>query len=1097
MYVVKRKGTQETFTTAKIKQSILNAVNLSPKLTTVDVDKLVELSNNGVAQGMNTSDMFSYLAESAASMGTLSYEYGILAGRLDCFELHKSTPGSFTEAMNTLGGILCDTFLKKVREYNYDVHINHARDFEYDIIGLRTLKRSYLLKYKNKIVERPQYMLMRVAVFLSDAPEDAIEMYNILSEGWYTHASPTLFNSGMKHHQLASCFLMSMKEDSIAGIYDTLKEVALISKSAGGIGIDVSNIRSKGAFIKGTNGTSNGLVPMLRVFNNTARYCDQCVVPETILYTVDGPTEIGQLSNGDLIIHENQCEAIDNVLEHPYDGPILKIHTMHSIEPLTITPEHPIFALKDLGKGYNYTLIKNRLNTGQVHAEWLDAKDLSSRDFICFPIPNYEKDDLKLSADDCYFYGILLGDGTLMKNKTYGTITIHSQNKAFVKDWLVNYFENKCIQYDVQSEDLTTKVRWNKSVHMPIKYGDVYKNKEKYVNTKFLHLPLHKAKQIVKGLLDTDGSNGKELMFDNTSRKLIEAMRYLCLRMGVLTSGYIRDRVGETHMTKRGPITNKKISYVLRIPKVETISNLMGIEAGQFFKFFEHNNVLYTRIKSIEEHTYSGTLYDLQMVEDHSYITHNGLVHNGGGKRKGSFAIYIEPWHKDIQDVLKLKLNHGNEEDRARDLFYALWIPDLFMKRVASDAEWSLFCPTEAPKLQDSYGEEFERLYEQYEATVSTKTTIKARDLWMQVCTTQIETGTPYLLYKDACNLKSNQKNLGTIRSSNLCCEIVEYHDKDETAVCTLASIALPKYVTQHGFNFDRLVEMAGIVTKKLNAVIDKTSYPIVGAKISNQKHRPIGIGVQGLSDVFQMMGYAYDSEEAMVLDREIFEAIYYGSVKASIELAKKHGPYDSFKGSPACEGKFQFDLWGIPPTKRFDWSKLRNDMVNHGLRNSLLTAPMPTASSAQILGNTESFEPRTSNIYVRRVLSGEFVIVNKYLQQTCMKNGMWTTEVINTIIKDKGSIQNTTLPDDIKKIFKTTWELSQKSLIDHAAVRGPYIDQSQSLNLYLPTPTHSQLTSMHFYAWKKGLKTGQYYLRTRPKADAIAFTVECESCSA
>lgn len=744
MYVIKRKGVQESFTDSKVRQTINNAVNLAPKLTTVDVDKLVQLSNNGVAQAMSTSDMLSYLAESAASMGTLSYEYGILAGRLDCFELHKSTPGSFTEAMNTLGDILCDTFLEKVRAYNYDVHVNHAQDFQYDIIGLRTLKRSYLLKHNNKIVERPQYMLMRVAVFLSDAPDDAIEMYNILSEGWYTHASPTLFNSGMKQHQLASCFLMSMKEDSITGIYDTLKEVALISKSAGGIGIDVSNVRAKGSLIKGTNGTSNGLVPMLRVFNNTARYVDQ-----------------------------------------------------------------------------------------------------------------------------------------------------------------------------------------------------------------------------------------------------------------------------------------------------------------------------------------------------------------GGNKRKGSFAVYIEPWHKDVQDVLKLKLNHGVEEERARDLFYALWMPDLFMKRVESDAEWSLFCPTEAPKLQDSYGEEFERLYEEYEATVKSKVTVKARDLWMQVCTTQIETGTPYLLYKDACNMKSNQKNLGTIRSSNLCCEIVEYHDKDETAVCTLASIALPKFVTQHGFNFDRLVEMAGIVTKKLNLVIDKTCYPIHGAMVSNQKHRPIGLGVQGLSDVFQMMGMAYDSEEAMQLDREIFEAIYYGSVKASIELSKEHGPYNSFKGSPACEGKFQFDLWGIPPTKRFNWEELRIDMINHGLRNSLLTAPMPTASSAQILGNTESFEPRTSNIYVRRVLSGEFVIVNKYLQQTCMKSGSWTPEVINKIIEDKGSIQNTNLPDDIKKIFKTTWELSQKSSIDHAATRGPYIDQSQSLNLYLPTPTHSQLTSMHFYAWKKGLKTGQYYLRTRPKADAIAFTVECESCSA
>ena len=746
MFVIKRHGEQESYDTIKVKSFIQRAIRKKPVLETIAVDTLTKQIDKGIAQKMQTSDIIPYLAEVAASLATQSYEYGELAGRLEMFDLHSNTPSSFTEAMMKLKDILQDAFVNKIMSYNYDIHIDHNKDFKYDIIGIRTLKRSYLLKDKDGIVERPQYMLMRVAVFLSDSPEDAIEMYNIMSDGWYTHASPTLFNSGMKQHQLASCFLMSMKDDSIEGIYDTLKEVALISKSAGGIGIDVSNIRAKGTPIMGTNGTSNGLVPMLRVFNNTARYVDQ-----------------------------------------------------------------------------------------------------------------------------------------------------------------------------------------------------------------------------------------------------------------------------------------------------------------------------------------------------------------GGNKRKGSFAIYIEPWHRDVQDVLKLKLNHGLEEERARDLFYALWVPDEFMRRVESDDKWTLFCPTEAPKLQDAYGEEFDKLYRYYEQRGIGKT-IKARDLWMQICTTQIETGTPYLLYKDACNLKSNQKNLGTIRGSNLCCEIVEYHDMDQTAVCTLASIALPKFVTQHGFNFDRLVEMAGIVTSNLNKVIDKTSYPVFGAEKSNNYHRPIGIGVQGLSDVFQMMGLPYDSDEAMSLNTQIFEAIYYGALKKSVELAQLDGHYTSFTGSPASKGIFQFDLWGVQPTGRFNWAELRSEMIRYGLRNSLLTAPMPTASSAQILGNTESFEPRTSNLYVRRVLSGEFVIINKYLQLSCMKSGEWTPKLINKIIEDKGSVQNTSLSDNIKSVFKTTWELSQKSLIDHAALRGPYIDQSQSLNLYLPTPTHSQLTSMHFYAWKKGLKTGQYYLRSQPKASPIAFTVEnevCDSCSA
>lgn len=746
MFVVKRQGEEQSFDQQKIYSSIKRAVSITPVLTTIDIDKMCDIVQTGMAQKMLTSDIVPYMAETAASMAPQSYEYGMLAGRLEMFDLHDNTPSSFTEAMEKLAAedILAESFVHKIRTYNFDIHVNVNKDFQYDIIGLRTLRRSYLLKDKDGIVERPQYLLMRVAVFLTDTPAEAIEMYNIISEGWYTHASPTLFNSGMKQHQLASCFLMSMKDDSIEAIYETLKEIALISKSAGGIGIDISNVRAKGTRINGTNGTSNGLVPMLRVFNTTARYVDQ-----------------------------------------------------------------------------------------------------------------------------------------------------------------------------------------------------------------------------------------------------------------------------------------------------------------------------------------------------------------GGNKRKGSFAIYIEPWHKDVQDVLKLKLNHGDENARARDLFYALWIPDLFMRRVEEDSTWTLFCPTEAPKLQDAYGDEFDTLYAEYERSVKTKRTIQARDLWMQICTTQIETGTPYLLYKDACNKKSNQKNLGTIRSSNLCCEIVEYHDKDETAVCTLASIALPKFVTQHGFNFDRLVEMAGIVTRNLNLVIDKTSYPVEGAKTSNVLHRPIGIGVQGLSDVFQIMGLPYDSPEAIQLDKQIFEAIYYGSIKESVKLAHKHGKYESYEGSPASKGQLQFDLWGVTPTERFDWDELKEGIKSYGLRNSLLTAPMPTASSAQILGNTESFEPRTSNLYVRRVLSGEFIIVNKYLQMSCMKTGEWNDKLVNQIIQDKGSVQKTSLSDDIKKVFKTTWELSQKSLIDHAAARGPYIDQSQSLNLYLPAPTHSQLTSMHFYAWKKGLKTGQYYLRTQPKAAPIAFTVDCESCSA
>ena len=747
MQVINRSGHEELFEKKKVRTFIQHAVKMTPELSTVDICKLTEQVKKGMGERMKTMDIAPYIAETASSYSTHSYHYSLLAGRVEVMHLHANTLPSFTDSMMKLKHLFKDSFVEKVQEYNYDIHIDHKKDFLYDIIGIRTLKRSYLLRNSDGIVERPQYMLMRVAVFLSDNIPQAIELYHILSDGWYTHATPTLYNAGLKQHQLASCFLMSMKEDSIDGIYDTLKDVALISKSAGGIGISVSNIRAKGTPIKGTNGTSNGLVPMLKCFNSTARYVDQ-----------------------------------------------------------------------------------------------------------------------------------------------------------------------------------------------------------------------------------------------------------------------------------------------------------------------------------------------------------------GGGKRKGSFAIYIEPWHKDIQDVLKLKLNHGDENERARDLFYGLWIPDLFMKRVENDEMWTLFCPTDAPELQDAYGAKFDKLYHQYENNIMCNgTKIKARELWFQICTTQIETGTPYLLYKDACNKKSNQQNLGTIRSSNLCCEIIEYHSDKETAVCTLASIALPKFVTEHGFNFDKLIEVAGIVTENLNKVIDKSSYPTKEALNSNIRNRPIGIGVQGLNDCLQMLGHPFDSKEALELNRDIFETIYYGAVKKSIELAKQDGPYRSFEGSPTSKGLFQFDLWGIKPSGRFNWSLLAMDMIRNGIRNSLLTAPMPTASSAQILGNTESFEPRTSNMYVRRVLSGEYVIINKYLQMTCEKLGMWNSKLINNIMQNKGSVQDTNLPDEVKKVFKTSWEISQKDAINMAIARAPYIDQSQSLNLYLESPTVDQLTSMHFYAWKSGLNTGQYYLRTKPRASPVAFTVEmeCESCSA
>ncbi len=752
MYVIKRDGKKETVKFDKITARIQKlCYGLEPQhVNPVHVTQRVI---EGVYDGVTTSELDNLAAEIAATMTVKHPDYALLASRIAISNLHKNTKKSFSETMKDLytyidpktnkkAGLIADDVFEVITKYSelLDSTIIYDRDFGYDFFGFKTLEKSYLLKLNGKVVERPQHMIMRVAVGIhKEDIEAVIETYHLMSERWFTHATPTLFNAGTPKPQLSSCFLLTMKSDSIDGIYDTLKNTALISQSAGGIGLSIHNIRATGSYIRGTNGTSNGIVPMLRVFNDTARYVDQ-----------------------------------------------------------------------------------------------------------------------------------------------------------------------------------------------------------------------------------------------------------------------------------------------------------------------------------------------------------------GGGKRKGSFAIYIEPWHADIFEFLDLKKNHGKEELRARDLFYALWIPDLFMKRVEEEGDWSLFCPNEAPGLADCYGAEFENLYTRYENENRQRKTVKARELWSAILESQIETGTPYMLYKDACNEKSNQKNLGTIKSSNLCTEIIEYTAADEVAVCNLASIALPRFVIDGKFDHHKLFEVTYVATRNLNKIIDINYYPIPEARNSNMRHRPIGLGVQGLADAFILLRLPFESEEARLLNREIFETIYYAALTASKDLAKINGPYSSYEGSPISKGIFQFDMWNVKPTDRWEWDILRDEIKQHGVYNSLLLAPMPTASTSQILGNNECFEPYTSNIYTRRVLSGEFIIVNKYLLRDLVKLGLWNNDLKNKIVAANGSVQDIDeIPQDIKDIYKTVWEIKQRAIIDLAADRGAFIDQSQSLNLFLQDPNFAKLSSMHFHAWKKGLKTGMYYLRTKAATDAIKFTVE------
>ena len=731
---------------------VTSRINTLSTNLNVEPIKITQAICSSLYDGISTQEIDTLSSEVCIAMVTDDPEYENLAARIVASNIQKTSPPTFTEAMTILytEGIISEDVHNICLENSNELNkiIKKTRDFDYGYFGLKTLEKSYLLRVKDKVVETPQYMFLRVSLGIHKSIiVSAKETYDFMSNGYFIHATPTLYNSGTPRPQMSSCFLLSMKDDSIDGIYDTIKECAQISKWAGGIGLNIHDIRSSNSKIRGTNGKSDGIIPMLRGINATARYVNQA------------------------------------------------------------------------------------------------------------------------------------------------------------------------------------------------------------------------------------------------------------------------------------------------------------------------------------------------------------------GKRKGSIAVYIEPWHADIMQFLELRLNSGNEEMRCRDLFTGLWIPDLFMKRVSNNEKWSLFCPDRAPGLSNLVGEDFENAYIKYENEGLATKTIPATTIWVAILKSQTETGTPYMLYKDACNIKSNQKNIGVIKNSNLCTEIVEYSDANETAVCNLASIALPKFVDSNGMNWSKLHKVTRIVTKNLNHIIDENFYPVETARRSNLRHRPIGIGVQGLADVFNMIGIPFDSDEAMQLNNNIFETIYHAAIEESVLQAKEHGAYSTFDGSPSSKGILQFDMWENPKfSGMYDWDKLKRNVIQFGLRNSLLVAPMPTASTSQILGNNECIEPYTTNIYLRRTIAGEFIVVNKHLVKALQKIGLWSKQIKDEMIKHGGSIQSIpSIPDDIKQIYKTVWEISQKKLIDMAKDRGCFIDQSQSMNIFIENPTVSKLSSMHMYGWKCGLKTGIYYLRTKAKARAVQFTIEpeCVACSA
>ncbi len=918
MQVVKRNGSKEDVSFDKV----LNRIRKSADGLEVNPALIAQRTLSRIYDGVKTSELDELAAQLSISLMTTNPDYGTLASRIIISNHHRNTSDKFTDVINTLASQkvpktsepvsnVSQELIDICNKYGDEINkrIDYSRDYLFDYFGFKTLEKlQYLLRdTSGKPLERPQHLIMRVSLALwgSIDLERAFETYDLLSQKYFIHATPTNFNAGTPRQQLSSCFLLSMKgPDSIMGIYDTLKDCALISKYSGGIGLHIHDIRAKGSLIKGTNGTSNGIVPMLRVFNDTARYVDQCFTPDTLIETNNGPKPICYVIPGmKVLTSENVYHTVLKQVIHEYSGEMLEITLEDSYFPIRVTREHPILSIKsnsnvkEVLKEQVKAGLKEQVKAGLKEQDYIDAKDLEVGDYTVFP------------------------DGV-----------------------------------------------WKK-------------------------------------------------------------------------------------------------------------------------------------IKSIDTTQYTGSVYDFEIDGPHDYtVTYLGVAHNGGGKRNGSFAIYLEPWHADIEDFLKLKLNTGAEEERARDLFYALWVSDLFMERVENDEMWTLFCPSEAPGLADVYGEDFYELYTKYEREGRGRRQVSAQKLWFKILDSQIETGTPYILYKDACNEKSNQKNLGTIKSSNLCSEIVQYSSSDEAAVCNLASLSLPAYVNPKTktFDYNKLMEVTKVAIKNLNRVIDINYYPIPETKNSNMRHRPVGLGVQGLADVFALMRAPWESDKAADINQRIFEHIYYAAIEASTELAEKEGTYQSYEGSPASKGKLQYDLWGVQPLTERDnslnWQVLKEKVGKHGLRNSLLIAPMPTASTSQIMGNTEAFEPVTSNIYTRRTLAGEFIVINKYLLGDLQKLDLWNENMKQQIIMRNGSIQGIDeIPQSIQNLYKTAWEIKQRTLIDMAAARGAFICQSQSLNLFVADPNYAKLTSMHFYSWKKGLKTGIYYLRTRAPVMAQKFTIDPE----
>tara|TARA_E500000331_G_scaffold356324_1_gene414300 strand:+ start:1066 stop:5025 length:3960 start_codon:yes stop_codon:yes gene_type:complete len=1319
MNVVKRDNRTEAVSFDKVTNRI-NKLCYGLDTNTINPTAIAQKICARIYDGVKTTELDELTGQICSSLATDHPDYGVLASRIVISNHHKNTEDTFTSCINTLYSHDPPLVSKEIydivmnRGNELDEEIDYNRDYLIDYFGFKTLERSYLLKAGDKIVERPQHTFMRVAlgIHLDDNDlKDAIQTYHYMSKKYFIHATPTLFNAGTQRPQLASCFLQATKDDSIDGIFDTLKSCANISKYSGGVGLHIHNVRGSGSYIKGTNGKSSGIIPMLGVFNKTAMYVDQCFRGDTHVYTDSKATKIEHIKAGDNVLtSDGTYHKVMKNVRSSVTKPLFRLRTNNAIDTVYVTGEHQIYAITK-PPSIPLTEMPNYLNNNPDHkADFVSCNTLTSFDYIGYPIPDINGDSsgdtvTGVVDEDIYtshhskMSGIVFGNGTVVGDTA--SVKFYKQKGIDARNFLKEYLSDNNTEYSEKTERNTTIISWDFSQDedvMPIK------NPIKLNETN--------TKKFIMGILEANGcavsSNYKCMFYNTTNKQIGYILRYLFIKIGILVDGFYRDKYEH---------------YVICIPYTKTLFEMFNFTEmtpkDDTLTYFEYDGILWTGIKSIDEmKEFTGYVYDLQVADNHNYTTEMGLVHNSG-KRNGNFAIYLEPSHPDILDFIDIRKNQGNESERCRELFTALWIPDLFMERIKNDEVWSLFCPNKCPLLSETYGDEYKQIYTQYEKEGKYVKQVKAQDLWKNILVSCKETGTPYICFKDTINRCSNQKNIGTIKSSNLCvagdtlvttdngmfpikdlcdkkldvwngfeyspvtiqktgtdqdllniklsngetlrttpyhkfflkkdnekveakdlkvgdklmdckyptiyrtgfatseaynklminriayieqltvvsleakrvinsmgidvqiwekedklamsrsdfeklremgyrgindkiyaedgvmpditvvsiedggkedtycftdklrgsamfnniytgncAEINLYSDKDETAVCNLASIALPMYISDkeshgHRFNFEKLREISEILCSNINKVIDRTFYPTPETEKSNTLRRPMGIGVQGLGNLYTSLGYPFESEEAKDLNRKIFETIYYGSVKRSVELAKINGTYTGFEGSPLSQGKFHFDLCEKEVSNDlWDWTSLRKEVMEHGVRNSQFIALMPTASTASILGNTECFEIITTNIYTRKTLAGEFVICNQDLVNTLMKDGLWNKEMKNKIIQNDGSVQGIKeIPENTQKIFKTAYEVHPRHVIDQCADRQAFVDQAQSMNIFVEDPTIDRVSNILFYGWKNNLKTGLYYLRTKLKAKANQFSIDptqtCESCSA